>query len=52
MLKDLIRQVADGAGLEEEAAREAVGVVFTTADRQGVPKHLERSRIPPCFLDR
>lgn len=35
MLKDLIRQVADGAGLEEEAAREAVGVVFTTADRQG-----------------
>lgn len=37
MMKDLIRHVAREAGLSQKAAREALGVVLSAAERQGSP---------------
>jgi hypothetical protein len=37
MLNDLIRTTSEKAGLDESQAREALGVLFNTAERQGAP---------------
>lgn len=37
MLKDLIKSVAKKTELDEASARQALGVLFNTAERQGAP---------------
>lgn len=37
MLKNLIKATADAAGLTQTKAREALGIVLNTAERQGSP---------------
>lgn len=37
MLKSMIKTAADATGLEENKARDAIGIVLNTAERQGSP---------------
>jgi hypothetical protein len=37
MLKDLTSRVANAAAIDEAEARDAIGLVFNTAERQGTP---------------
>ena len=37
MLNDLIRTTSEKTGLDESQARDALGVLFNTAERQGAP---------------